>query len=129
MILIVGIGNIFLGDDAFGSEVARRLLQHHVPSNVVVKDLGIRAVDLLYSLMDSYDRVIIVDATPRGGEPGSIYLLEPAETDFSPSPSGRGRREAPGEGRKSSKSWDPHPALSQRERVGFAQPPIYSHFL
>ena len=82
MILVAGIGNIFLGDDAFGSEVARRLLQHREPSNVVVKDLGIRAVDLLYSLMDSYDRVIIVDATPRGGEPGSIYLLEPVEKDF-----------------------------------------------
>ena len=93
MILVAGIGNIFFGDDAFGSEVARRMLQRQLPVNVVVKDFGIRAVDLLYSLLDNYDRVIIVDATPRGGEPGSIYLIEPAESDF-----------APGEG----PSLDPH---------------------
>src|SRR5262245_47670646 len=79
MILVAGIGNIFLGDDAFGSEVARCMLQRRLPNNVVVKDFGIRAVDLLYSLMDNYDRVIIVDAAPRGGEPGSIYVIEPAE--------------------------------------------------
>ena len=84
MILVAGIGNIFLGDDAFGSEVARRMLQRRLPVNVVIKDFGIRAVDLLYSLLDNYDRVIIVDATPRGGEPGSIYLIEPAERDFAP---------------------------------------------
>jgi len=82
MILVAGIGNIFLGDDAFGSEVARRILQRPVMINAVVKDFGIRAVDLLYSLLDNCDRVIIVDATPRGGEPGSIYLIEPAEADF-----------------------------------------------
>jgi len=79
MILVAGVGNIFLGDDAFGSEVARHLLQHRLPDNVVVRDIGIRGVDLLYSLMDNYDQVIIVDATPRGGEPGSIYLIEPGE--------------------------------------------------
>jgi hydrogenase maturation protease len=84
MILVAGIGNIFLGDDAFGSEVARCLQQRCLPHNVVVKDFGIRAVDLLYSLMDKYDRVIIVDAAPRGGEPGSIYLIEPAEKDLTP---------------------------------------------
>src|SRR5262245_33011805 len=97
MILVAGIGNIFLGDDAFGSEVARCMQQRRLPHNVVVRDFGIRAVDLLYSLLDNYDRVIIVDASPNGGEPGSIYLI-------APSPSGRGRREAPGEG----VSLDPH---------------------
>jgi hydrogenase maturation protease len=97
MILVAGIGNIFLGDDAFGSEVARCMQQRRLPDNVVVKDFGIRAVDLLYSLMDNYDRVIIVDAAPRGGEPGSVYLIDP-------SPSGRRRCEPPGEGL----SLDPH---------------------
>ena len=97
MILVAGIGNIFLGDDAFGSEVARCMLQRRLPDDVVVKDFGIRAVDLLYSLLNNYDRVIIVDAAPRGGEPGSIYLIEPAEKALT-------GREAPGE----DLSLDPH---------------------
>jgi hydrogenase maturation protease len=97
MILVAGIGNIFLGDDAFGSEVARCMLQRRLPGDVVVKDFGIRTVDLLYSLMKNYDRVIIVDAAPRGGEPGSIYLIEPDEKALT-------RREAPGE----DLSLDPH---------------------
>ncbi len=41
-ILIAGIGNIFLGDDAFGSEVARRLLVKALPEEVKVVDFGIR---------------------------------------------------------------------------------------
>src|SRR3954462_15136175 len=75
-ILVAGIGNIFLGDDAFGSEVARRLLLETWPSNVRVEDFGIRGVDLTFALMDGYDVVILVDATPRGGLPGTLYTIE-----------------------------------------------------
>jgi hydrogenase maturation protease len=76
-ILVAGIGNIFLGDDAFGSEVARRLLLQTWPAGVRVEDFGIRGFDLTFALMDRYDAVILVDATPRGGLPGTLYTIEP----------------------------------------------------
>jgi len=76
-ILIAGIGNIFLGDDAFGVEVVRRLSGQSLPRSVRVVDFGIRGFDLAYALMDGYDAAILVDATPRGGMPGTVYTLEP----------------------------------------------------
>jgi hydrogenase maturation protease len=76
-ILIAGIGNIFFGDDAFGSEVARRLAGRHLPDGVRVVDFGIRGFDLTYALLDGYDATILVDATPRGGAPGTLYVIEP----------------------------------------------------
>ena len=76
-ILIAGIGNIFLGDDAFGSEVARRLMQREWPCEVRVVDFGIRGFDLAYALLDGYEVTIFIDATPRGGEPGTLYTIEP----------------------------------------------------
>ncbi len=76
-ILIAGIGNIFLGDDAFGVEVIQRLLRRRVPDTVHVVDYGIRGLDLAYALMDGYETTILVDATPRGGVPGTIYTIEP----------------------------------------------------
>ncbi len=76
-ILIAGIGNIFLGDDAFGSEVARRLGQRELPDEVRVVDFGIRGFDLAYALLDGYETTIFVDATPRGEAPGTLYTIEP----------------------------------------------------
>jgi hydrogenase maturation protease len=76
-ILVAGIGNIFFGDDAFGSEVARRLAQHHLPDTVRVVAFGIRGRDLTYALLDPYETVILVDALPRGGTVGTVYVLEP----------------------------------------------------
>jgi hydrogenase maturation protease len=76
-ILVAGIGNIFLGDDAFGCEVAQRLLARPRPDAVQVRDFGIRGLDLAYTLLDGVEFTILIDAMPRGGEPGTIYLLEP----------------------------------------------------
>ncbi len=76
-ILVAGIGNIFLGDDAFGSEVARRLQRRPLPPDVSVVDFGIRGFDLAYALLDGYEVTILVDATPRGQLPGTIYTIEP----------------------------------------------------
>lgn len=76
-ILIAGVGNIFMGDDAFGVEVAQRLSRRQLPEGVRVVDFGIRGFDLGYALMDEQDVTILVDATPRGGDPGTIYTIEP----------------------------------------------------
>jgi hydrogenase maturation protease len=76
-ILIAGIGNIFLGDDAFGSEVAQRLLRLPQLDGVRVIDFGIRGLDLLYALAQAPDLAILIDAVPRGESPGTLFLLEP----------------------------------------------------
>lgn len=76
--LIAGVGNIFLGDDGFGVEVARRLASEAFPDWVRVADLGIRSIHLAYELLEhGYQTTILVDATPRGGGPGTVYLIEP----------------------------------------------------
>lgn len=76
-ILIAGIGNIFLGDDGFGVEVIRQLGCRQFPAGVNVVDFGIRGYDLAFALMDEYDQVILIDACPRGHEPGTVFVLEP----------------------------------------------------
>jgi hydrogenase maturation protease len=76
-VLVAGIGNIFLGDDAFGVEVAQRLLRQSWPDDVRVVDFGIRGFDLAYAILDGPALSILVDATPRGGAPGTLYVIEP----------------------------------------------------
>jgi hydrogenase maturation protease len=90
-ILVAGVGNIFLGDDGFGVEVALALSRQQLPEGVSVKDFGIRGFDLAYALLDPWDAVIIVDALPRGEAPGTLYVVEPdlaapasAETAINP---------------------------------------------
>ena len=75
-ILVAGIGNIFLGDDAFGVEVTRRLMNLTWPEGVSVADYGIRGFDLSYALMEEYDAFILIDAVPRGETPGTLYTIE-----------------------------------------------------
>jgi hydrogenase maturation protease len=76
-ILIAGIGNIFLGDDAFGCEVIKQLQRVTWSNNVRVEDFGIRGFDLAFAILDGYDVTIFVDATERGETPGTLYTIEP----------------------------------------------------
>ena len=76
-VLVAGIGNIFFGDDGFGVEVVRRLRERRLPDGVAIVDFGIRGLDLTYALVDGYDAAVLVDALPRGGPPGTLYVLEP----------------------------------------------------
>jgi hydrogenase maturation protease len=76
-ILVAGIGNIFLGDDAFGVEVARLLRERKLPEAVRVVDFGIRGFDLAYALQDGYETTILVDACPHGQAPGTLSVIEP----------------------------------------------------
>jgi hydrogenase maturation protease len=89
-ILIACVGNIFLGDDGFGVEVAAALSKRNLPQGVSVKDFGIRGFDLAYALLDPWDEVIIVDALPRGEPAGTLYVLEPdaARADMELNPHG-----------------------------------------
>jgi hydrogenase maturation protease len=76
-VLVAGIGNVFLGDDGFGVEVAHRLSTRSLPPGVEVKDFGIRGLDLVYALGEDYDAAVFVDAAPRDGAPGTLYVIEP----------------------------------------------------
>ena len=83
-VLVAGLGNIFLGDDGFGAEVARRLATASLPDWVQVADYGTSGMHLMYDLADGFDTVILIDAAPRGGEPGAVYLLELDPADHRP---------------------------------------------
>ena len=83
-ILVAGIGNIFMGDDGFGVEVARRLAERALSAEVRVGDFGIRGYDLAYALQDGYETTILIDAYPRGDQPGTLYVAEPDLSNLGP---------------------------------------------
>jgi hydrogenase maturation protease len=76
-VLVAGIGNVFLGDDGFGVALANRLAAVELPAGVDVVEFGIRGMDLAWAMQDGYDAVLLLDATPRGEAPGTLYLIEP----------------------------------------------------
>ncbi|MEC3981706.1 hydrogenase maturation protease [Amycolatopsis sp. H20-H5] len=79
-VLVAGIGNIFLGDDGFGVEVIKELEGTELPEWVQIADYGISGMHLAYDLLGGYDTTILIDATPRGEAPGTVYLIE-ADTE------------------------------------------------
>lgn len=86
-VLVAGIGNIFLGDDGFGVEVVSRLAGADLGPGVTVADYGIRGLHLAYAMLDgNHDATILVDAVPRGGAPGTVYLIEADTTDLDQNP-------------------------------------------
>jgi hydrogenase maturation protease len=82
-VMIAGIGNIFMKDDGFGSAVVNKMANKKFPDGVELKDFGTGGLKLAYDLMKGYDGLIFIDASARGGTPGTIYLIEPNEDDFS----------------------------------------------
>jgi hydrogenase maturation protease len=75
-VLIACVGNIFLGDDGFGVEVARRLTGVQFPDGVKLGDYGTGGMHLAYDMADGYQTTILVDAAPRGQEPGTVSVIE-----------------------------------------------------
>ena len=76
--LVAGIGNIFMGDDGFGCEVAQRLSRSKLPEGVDVVDFGIRSMDLGYALTADYEVAILIDTVERNDAPGTVFVIEPA---------------------------------------------------
>jgi hydrogenase maturation protease len=76
-ILVAGIGNIFLGDDGFGVEVACQLAERSLPDGVAVADIGIRALHLAFQLLDKPDLLLVVDTVDRGERAGTLFVIEP----------------------------------------------------
>lgn len=82
-VLVAGVGNIFNGDDGFGSAVATMLLERPVPDGARVVDYGIRGVHLAFDLADGFETLILVDTVPdAGGGPGSVAVLEVPRGSF-----------------------------------------------
>ena len=75
-ILVAGIGNIFLGDDGFGSEVVRHVPVRQDDSGVRAVDYGIGGMHLAYDLLDDWDALVLVDAVPNRGSPGALHIFE-----------------------------------------------------
>jgi hydrogenase maturation protease len=84
-VLVAGVGNVFLGDDGFGVEVARRLSEVDLPPFVRVADYGVRGMHLAYDLAGATPELtILVDATAQGDPPGTVHVIDlaaPAEVD------------------------------------------------
>lgn len=81
-VLIAGIGNVLFGDDGFGCEAARAC-RDRAPEGVDVIDFGVRGFDLACAIVGGAEAVILLDAMPRGGAPGTIYVLEPEVNEAS----------------------------------------------
>lgn len=90
-VLVAGVGNIFLGDDGFGVEVARRLAEHPLPPHVELVDSGVRGVHLAYQMLDGYHTVVLVDAVRLSAEPGTVRLIDTGGTRPETPPTGTGR--------------------------------------
>jgi hydrogenase maturation protease len=79
--LVAGIGNIWMKDDGFGGEVAKRLNNRELPKDVIVTDFGIGGLDLAYELQNGYAALVLVDISRQGGEPGTLYVMEVDEDE------------------------------------------------
>jgi len=78
-VLVLGLGNMLMGDDAFGGKVVSRLQErYHFSEHVLLMDGGTLGLDLLPFLEDA-DRLVIIDALQMQAEPGRIFRLEGEE--------------------------------------------------
>jgi len=114
-VLVAGIGNIFLGDDGFGVEVAARLAGCTLPAGVRVEDYGIRGVHLAYELLEGYDALVLVDAVPMGEEPGTVAVIEPEQ---GPRADGRGEADDGPASALDAHSMNPAVVLGMLESLG-----------
>ena len=83
-ILVAGIGNIFLGDDGFGPEVMRHVVGSPPDAGVRSIDYGIRGMHLAYDLLDEWRALVLVDALPDRGAPGTLHVFEADHESLSP---------------------------------------------
>jgi len=75
-VLVACLGNLWLRDDGFGAEVAKRLENRELPDGAKVFDFGTGGLNLAYEAMRGYDGLVLVDASRQGHEPGTLYVME-----------------------------------------------------
>jgi hydrogenase maturation protease len=82
--VILGVGNVLMGDEGVGVLAARHLIEAGVPDGVDVVDGGTGGFHLMEYFQD-YDRVVLVDATLDGQAPGSVSFIRPRfSSDYPP---------------------------------------------
>ena len=75
-VLILGIGNVLMGDEGVGVHILRLLEQEPVTSGVRLLDGGTGGVNLLAELTE-VDSVVLIDATRDGRPEGTVTYLHP----------------------------------------------------
>jgi hydrogenase maturation protease len=80
--LIVGFGNVLLGDDGFGVEVVQRLAAITLPRCIETMDVGIGGMHFVLRLLEGFEALIVVDAVQRGQPPGTLYIFSPDGDDL-----------------------------------------------
>ena len=75
-ILILGIGNILLGDEGVGVHVVREMEKNEYPDHVEILDGGTGGFHLL-SVFQQFKKIILIDASLDNGKPGTINLFKP----------------------------------------------------
>ena len=80
-VLIAGVGNVLLGDDGFGVEVARRMAGETLPEGVRVVETGIAGIALVHELGEGFDALVVADTVDRDRPPGTVMVIEPEVVD------------------------------------------------
>lgn len=75
-ILVAGVGNVLRSDDAFGVEVANRLLERPTIPDVTIVETGIAGIQLVSDLQEGYDAVIVIDTVDRERPPGTVMTID-----------------------------------------------------
>lgn len=74
-ILVLGIGNSLMNDDALGVSAVEQLnARYTFPEGVRVVDGGTLGLDLL-PMLEGIKRLLIIDAIDMGGQPGDLFRL------------------------------------------------------
>lgn len=83
-IVVIGCGNLLRGDDAVGPILVRHLWDQGVPDGITLVDGGTAGMDVAFKMRGAR-RVIIVDASATGVEPGTVYCIPGNELEDLPS--------------------------------------------
>jgi len=70
--VVLGLGNLLLGDEGVGVHAAQALLRSGCAGEPLVLDIGTAVLDALPAL-EQADRVILIDAVQAGQSPGTVY--------------------------------------------------------
>lgn len=76
--LVVGCGNLLRGDDAAGPVLVRLLAERELPDGVRLVDGGTAGMDVAFA-MRGVRRVVLVDASQVGVEPGTVHRVPGSE--------------------------------------------------
>ncbi|MDY7104407.1 MAG: hydrogenase maturation protease [Actinomycetota bacterium] len=76
--VVIGCGNLLRGDDAVGPILVRHLWERGVGDDVVLVDGGTAGMDVAFKMRGAR-RVVIVDASSTGSEPGTVFEVPASE--------------------------------------------------